>query len=93
MGVVVGGIALTAALDRYREAIDTLAQYVIDCGYGLRFALEPKPNDRAGTSCAAGGSPDPRAHPGLPPPLAVAVALRRTRTRGRVRRDPRGPGR
>jgi xylose isomerase len=37
-----------AALDRYREAIDTLAQYVKDRGYGLRFALEPKPNEPRG---------------------------------------------
>jgi xylose isomerase len=37
-----------AALDRYREAIDTLAQYSIDRGYGLRFALEPKPNEPRG---------------------------------------------
>jgi xylose isomerase len=37
-----------AALDRYREALDTLAQYVIDQGYGLRFALEPKPNEPRG---------------------------------------------
>ena len=27
-----------AALDRYREGIDMLAQYSIDRGYGLRFA-------------------------------------------------------
>ena len=37
-----------AALDRYREALDTLAQYSIDRGYGLRFALEPKPNEPRG---------------------------------------------
>jgi xylose isomerase len=37
-----------AALDRYREAIDTLAQYVKDRGYGIRFALEPKPNEPRG---------------------------------------------
>src|ERR687884_771998 len=37
-----------AALDRYREALDTLAQYSIDKGYGLRFALEPKPNEPRG---------------------------------------------
>ena len=37
-----------AALDRYREAIDTLAQYSIDRGYGLRFAIEPKPNEPRG---------------------------------------------
>jgi xylose isomerase len=37
-----------AAFDRYREALDTLAQYVIDQGYGLRFAIEPKPNEPRG---------------------------------------------
>jgi len=37
-----------AALDRFREAIDTLAQYVTDRGYGMRFALEPKPNEPRG---------------------------------------------
>jgi xylose isomerase len=37
-----------AALDRYREAIDTLAQYVLDQGYSIRFALEPKPNEPRG---------------------------------------------
>jgi xylose isomerase len=39
---------LKAALDRYREGIDTLAQYSEDRGYGLRFALEPKPNEPRG---------------------------------------------
>jgi xylose isomerase len=39
---------LQAALDRYREGLDTLAQYSIDRGYGLRFALEPKPNEPRG---------------------------------------------
>ena len=37
-----------AALDRYREAIDTLAQYCVDRGYDIRFALEPKPNEPRG---------------------------------------------
>ncbi|MBW8802343.1 MAG: xylose isomerase [Catenulisporales bacterium] len=37
-----------AALDRYREGIDLLAQYVTDRGYGIRFALEPKPNEPRG---------------------------------------------
>ena len=37
-----------AALDRYREAIDLLAQHSIEQGYGLRFALEPKPNEPRG---------------------------------------------
>ncbi len=37
-----------AALDRYREAVDTLAVYVKDRGYGIRLALEPKPNEPRG---------------------------------------------
>src|SRR3954470_10229304 len=37
-----------AALDRYREGIDLLAQYSIDQGYDLRFAIEPKPNEPRG---------------------------------------------
>jgi len=36
------------ALSRYREGIDLLSQYVIDRGYGLRFAIEPKPNEPRG---------------------------------------------
>jgi xylose isomerase len=37
-----------AALDRYREGLDTLAEYSESRGYGLRFALEPKPNEPRG---------------------------------------------
>jgi len=36
------------ALDRYREGLDLLAQYAVDNGYDLRFALEPKPNEPRG---------------------------------------------
>jgi xylose isomerase len=36
------------AFERFREAIDFLCEYVIDQGYGLRFALEPKPNEPRG---------------------------------------------
>jgi xylose isomerase len=36
------------ALDRYREAIDVLADYVVEQGYELRFAIEPKPNEPRG---------------------------------------------
>ena len=36
------------ALDRYREGLDLLAGYVVDQGYDLRFALEPKPNEPRG---------------------------------------------
>ncbi|MDT0303371.1 xylose isomerase [Streptomonospora wellingtoniae] len=37
-----------AALDRLREAFDFLCAYVREQGYGLRFALEPKPNEPRG---------------------------------------------
>ncbi|MFC5822406.1 xylose isomerase [Nonomuraea insulae] len=37
-----------AALDRYKEGLDLLSQYVIDKGYDIRFALEPKPNEPRG---------------------------------------------
>ena len=37
-----------AALDRYAEAFDVLGQYVLDQGYDLRFAIEPKPNEPRG---------------------------------------------
>ena len=36
------------ALDRYKEAIDFLSGYVLDRGYGMRFAIEPKPNEPRG---------------------------------------------
>lgn len=39
---------LRAALERYREAVNLLAQYVTDKGYGIRFAIEPKPNEPRG---------------------------------------------
>ncbi|GAB2978139.1 xylose isomerase [Saccharothrix stipae] len=42
------GKPVHAALDRYREAVDTVAQYSVDQGYGFRFALEPKPNEPRG---------------------------------------------
>jgi len=37
-----------SALERYREGLDLIAQYSIDRGYGLRFAIEPKPNEPRG---------------------------------------------
>ena len=37
-----------AALDRYREALNLIAQYSEDRGYGFRFAIEPKPNEPRG---------------------------------------------
>lgn len=36
------------ALARYAEALDFLAGYVVDKGYSIRFALEPKPNEPRG---------------------------------------------
>jgi xylose isomerase len=42
------GKDIGAALARYAEAIDTLAAYVLEQGYGLRFAIEPKPNEPRG---------------------------------------------
>jgi xylose isomerase len=36
------------ALDRFKEAFDLLGQYVVDKGYNLRFAIEPKPNEPRG---------------------------------------------
>ena len=37
-----------AALDRYKEAFDVLGAYVLEQGYDLRFAIEPKPNEPRG---------------------------------------------
>jgi len=37
-----------AALDRYREAVNLLCEYVLEQGYSLRFAIEPKPNEPRG---------------------------------------------
>ncbi len=37
-----------AALDRMKEAFDILCAYVIDRGYDIKFALEPKPNEPRG---------------------------------------------
>jgi xylose isomerase len=36
------------ALARYREAVNLLGQYVLDKGYNIRFAIEPKPNEPRG---------------------------------------------
>src|SRR5215207_115758 len=36
------------ALERYREAVNVLSDYVVSQGYELRFALEPKPNEPRG---------------------------------------------
>ncbi len=37
-----------AALDRYAEAVNLCCEHVRDRGYGMRFALEPKPNEPRG---------------------------------------------
>ncbi len=39
---------LYAAHQRYAEGIDTVAEYIKSKGYGLRIALEPKPNEPRG---------------------------------------------
>lgn len=36
------------ALERMREAFNVLGQFVIDKGYNIKFALEPKPNEPRG---------------------------------------------
>ena len=36
------------ALERYREAINVLSDYVVAQNYDLRFAMEPKPNEPRG---------------------------------------------
>ena len=36
------------ALYRYKEAFDVLSAYVLDQGYPIRFAIEPKPNEPRG---------------------------------------------
>jgi xylose isomerase len=36
------------ALERYREAINVLSEYVIEQGYDMPFAMEPKPNEPRG---------------------------------------------
>ena len=36
------------ALERYREAINVLGEYVVEQGYDLRLAVEPKPNEPRG---------------------------------------------
>ena len=39
---------LKAAHDRYAEGVDTVAGYIKSKGYGLRIAIEPKPNEPRG---------------------------------------------
>src|SRR5487761_564137 len=39
---------IAAALERYKEGLNVLSEYVIDQGYDIRFAIEPKPNEPRG---------------------------------------------
>lgn len=39
---------IRGALERYREAVNLLGDYVTDKGYDIRFAIEPKPNEPRG---------------------------------------------
>ncbi|GAA3282074.1 MULTISPECIES: xylose isomerase [Dactylosporangium] len=43
-----GSKDVAAALDRYREGLNLLCQYVREQGYDIRFAIEPKPNEPRG---------------------------------------------
>ncbi|MDQ1702805.1 MAG: xylose isomerase [Frankiaceae bacterium] len=43
-----GSKNIMTALDRYREAVDLCCEYVLERGYTMRFALEPKPNEPRG---------------------------------------------
>jgi xylose isomerase len=43
-----GAKDVAAALDRYRESMNLLCEYVREQGYDIRFALEPKPNEPRG---------------------------------------------
>jgi len=39
---------IRGALERYREAVNLLGDYVTDRGYDIKFAIEPKPNEPRG---------------------------------------------
>ncbi len=39
---------IRVALERYREAANLFGEYVIDKGYDIKFAIEPKPNEPRG---------------------------------------------
>ncbi|WP_309072449.1 xylose isomerase [Arthrobacter sp.] len=43
-----GSKDFAAAFDRMKEGVDTAAAYIKEKGYGLRLALEPKPNEPRG---------------------------------------------
>lgn len=42
------GKDVRAALDRYRESIDLVCGYILEQGYDIRVAIEPKPNEPRG---------------------------------------------
>ena len=42
------GKDIRSAIERYREAVNMLAEYATDKGYDIRFAIEPKPNEPRG---------------------------------------------
>jgi len=42
------GKNIRSALDRMAEALNTVCAYVLEQGYSIRFALEPKPNEPRG---------------------------------------------
>ena len=58
------------ALERYREAINVLADYVVEQGYDLRFAIEPKPNEPRGDIVPAHRRPRAALHHHARPPGA-----------------------
>jgi xylose isomerase len=39
---------IRVCLDRYKEGFDLICQFILDRGYDLRLALEPKPNEPRG---------------------------------------------
>ncbi|MGO2619499.1 MAG: xylose isomerase [Glutamicibacter ardleyensis] len=43
-----GSKDLASSLDRMKEGVDTVAAYIKEKNYGLRLALEPKPNEPRG---------------------------------------------
>ena len=42
------GKRISGALDRYKEAVDLCCEHIRHHGYGMRIALEPKPNEPRG---------------------------------------------
>ncbi|AYG04075.1 xylose isomerase [Gryllotalpicola protaetiae] len=43
-----GAKNIRAALERYKEAVDFLGDYVLSQGWDIKFAIEPKPNEPRG---------------------------------------------